>query len=66
MKIIYKLYEIRTEKGLTLRDLEEKSGIGRATINRIENGEGNPTVEVICRLAKALDCQPQDLFFLEN
>lgn len=62
MKIVYKLYEIRTEKGMSLRELEELSGIGKSTINRIENGEANPTVEIICRLAVALGCQPCDLF----
>ena len=47
---------------MSLRKLEELSGIGKSTINRIENGEANPTVEIICRLAVALGCQPCDLF----
>ena len=64
MKIIYKLYEKRMEKGMTIRQLEELSGIGKATINRIENGLANPTVEVICRLAVALECSPYDLFYM--
>lgn len=64
MKIIYKLYEIRMGKGMTIRQLEELSGIGKATINRIENGLANPTVEVICRLAVALECSPYDLFYM--
>jgi len=66
MKIIYKLYEIRTEKGLTLRDLEELSGISKSTINSIENGEANPTIAVICQLADALKCRPEELFFIEK
>lgn len=32
MKIVYKVYEKRTEKNLTLRQLEELSGIGIATV----------------------------------
>ncbi len=64
MKIVYKVYEKRTEKNLTLRQLEELSGIGIATINRIENGIANPTIEVICQLAIALECSPYDLFYM--
>lgn len=65
MKIIYKVYEYRTKSNMSLRELEQKSGIGIATINRIENGLANPTIEVICRLAEALKCSPYDLFQLE-
>ena len=65
MKIVYKLYEIRTQKGMRLRKLEELSGIGKSTINRIENGEANPTVDIICQLAVALGCQTCDLFQIE-
>ena len=50
---------------MTIRALSEKSEIGIATIDRIENGLANPTVEVICRLAIALNCSPYDLFQLE-
>lgn len=66
MKVIYKLYDIRTEQNLTVRELEKLSGVGKTTINRIENGTGNPTVEVICKLAMALNCSPYDLFYMEN
>ena len=66
MKIVYKVYDYRTKANMTLRELEEKSGISRATINNIENDIANPTVEVICQLAIALDCSPYDLFSLEK
>lgn len=65
MKVVYKLYEIRTQKGMSLRELEERSGVGKSTINRIENGETNPTVEIICQLAAAIGCSPYDLFQIE-
>ena len=66
MKIIYKVYEYRTKANMTIRDLADKSEIGIATIDRIENGIANPTIEVICRLAIALDCSPYDLFYMEE
>ena len=65
MKIVYKVYEYRTKANMTIRDLSEKSEIGIATIDRIENGLANPTIEVLCRLAIALNCSPYDLFLLE-
>lgn len=66
LKIIYKVYDYRIKANMTLRELEEKSGISRATINNIENNLANPSVEVICKLAIALDCSPCDLFSLEK
>ena len=66
MKIIYKLYDIRAEQNMTVRELEKLSGVGKTTINRIENETGNPTVEIICKLAIALNCSPYDLFYMEN
>lgn len=65
MKIIYKVYDYRIKADMTLRELEDKSGVSRATINNIENGIGNPTVDVICRLSIALKCSPYDLFYME-
>lgn len=65
MKINYKVYDYRIKADMTLRELEDKSGVSRATINNIENGIGNPTVEIICQLAVALKCSPYDLFYME-
>lgn len=66
MKVVYKLYEYRTERKMSLRQLEELSGISKATINRIENQQYNPTVLTICILAEALDVSPYDLFYMDN
>lgn len=66
MKVIYRLYEIRNQKGLTVRELEKLSGVGKSTINRIESNISNPTVKVICQLALALECSPRDLFYIEK
>ena len=35
MKIL--VWEVRTSKGFTLMELSKKSGIGKSTINNIEN-----------------------------
>lgn len=66
MRIVYKLYEKRIEKGLNLRELEERSGVSRATINRIENQEYNPTILTLCMIAEALNVSPEELYFIEK
>ncbi len=66
MKVIYRLYEIRKEKGISLRRLEELSGVSKTTINDIENNNYNPTVLTICLLADAMDISPCDLFYIEK
>ena len=45
----------RQALGLSLSDIEEKSGIGRAALSRLENeAEPNPTVVTLTRYAEAL------------
>ncbi len=44
---------LRVERGLTLQDLALASGVSRATLSRIENGEVSPTAETVGRLAAA-------------
>ena len=66
MKIIYKVYDYRTKANMTVRELSQISGVGKSTINRIENGSGNLTIEVICQLAIAINCSPYDLFYMET
>lgn len=59
MKVI--LWERRVEKGLTTRELSERSGISRAAINKIENEKASPTIVTLEALATALDCSVFDL-----
>jgi transcriptional regulator with XRE-family HTH domain len=44
---------LRVDRGLTLQDLAGASGVSRATLSRIENGEVSPTAETLGRLAAA-------------
>ena len=39
-----RLWEMRTAKGFTLMQLASKSGIGKSTLNNIENGKVSPTL----------------------
>jgi putative transcriptional regulator len=61
-KIIYHLYDIRTERNLSIRELSVLSGVSKSQINNIENGKQSPTVYTLCCLAEALNVSPYDLF----
>ena len=58
----YRLWELRTAKGYSLRALEELSGVSKTEINDIENGKTNPTIETLQLLAVALEVELSDLF----
>lgn len=45
---------LRRQKGMTLRDLSEASGLSVNAISRMENGQTSPTVSSVHRLALAL------------
>lgn len=47
------LRSLRTDRALTLQDLADSSGVSRATLSRIENGEVSPTAETLGRMASA-------------
>lgn len=57
-----KTWQARTEKGITLKQLEELSGISKTTLNNIENGKTSPTLYQLEAIAKALDVKITDLF----
>lgn len=60
MKIL--TWNVRTEKGLTLMELAKKSGLGKSTLNNIENGKVSPTLFQLELIAIALDVKITDLF----
>ncbi|MDK4731802.1 helix-turn-helix domain-containing protein [Rhizobium sp. CNPSo 3490] len=45
---------LRLEKGLTLDELSEASGVSRAMISRIERAEASPTASLLARVCAAL------------
>lgn len=56
------LSRIREAKGLTQTQLAQKIGANQATISKMESGQGNPTLSMINRVAKALGVHPSHLF----
>jgi transcriptional regulator with XRE-family HTH domain len=53
---------LRSERGLTLDALGERSGVSRAMISRIERGESSATAQLLARLAAGLDVTLSTLF----
>ena len=44
----------REATGLSLRDVEERTGINKSNLSLLENGKGNPTLETVRRIAEAI------------
>ena len=60
-----KLKAARTEKDMTQAALAEAVGVSRQTINAIEKGEYNPTINLCRAICKALGKTLDDLFWEE-
>ena len=46
--------------------LAELTGVSRQSINAIETGRFNPSVELAMKIAAVLECRVEDLFILED
>lgn len=55
VEIYKKLKQIRKERGLTLNTLAEKMGADYQQISRIERGKSRLTIDVLMKMAEALD-----------
>lgn len=56
-----KLARIRVD--MTQKDLAEKIGVSRQTINAIEKGEYNPTIKLCLKICRALNASLDELFW---
>ena len=63
--IMNRLHEIRDARNLSLRELAQAIGISKAQLNRIENGQSDPTLKTMCRIAKALNMKIEDIFWCD-
>jgi transcriptional regulator with XRE-family HTH domain len=53
---------LRNQKGLSQEELAFQAGINRNYVGQIERKEKSPTVDMIEKLAKALDIEPIEIF----
>jgi transcriptional regulator with XRE-family HTH domain len=56
-----KLRELRRRKMLSLRELEERSGVAFDNINKYENERREAQPRTVRRLAEALGVEPEEL-----
>jgi len=47
--------QLRLDQGLSQAELAERAGTKQSVISRIENGESEPGIETIKKIARALD-----------
>ncbi len=52
--ITARIHELRKQKSITQRDLAERSGVSRRTIQAIEAGKINPRIDILNAIAEAL------------
>lgn len=52
--IIQAILDARQKRGLTQKELSERTGITQADISRLEKGNANPSLKTLRRLANGL------------
>ena len=52
--VIRAIVDARTSQNLTQKELSERTGINQADISKLENGNANPSIKTLQRLAAAL------------
>ena len=57
----HRLREARLAAGLSQSELEELSGIPKASLSRYENGHVEPSIQTLARLARALNVSEASL-----
>lgn len=64
---MYRIREFRENIKMTQEELAEKSGISRATISALENGETRTTTtKTLIKLAHALGTTTDKIFFADS
>ena len=57
IRIGNRIAELRTQRGLTVRELAEKCGVTYQNINKIENGKYSVGIDVLSKIADGLGCK---------
>ena len=58
-----KLVDLRKKSGWSQQDLADKVGVSRQTINAIEKGDYNPTINLCVSICKVLNKTLDELFW---
>jgi len=52
-----KIKELRTKKGLTVRELSDICGVGYQNITKIENSKYNVSIDILSKVLSSLDAR---------
>ena len=63
MVIADRLKALREERNMSQGDIEERTGLLRCYISRVENGHTVPAIETLEKLARALEVPLYQLFY---
>lgn len=55
------LYDIRRQRGMSQIEVADKAGISHGYVSELENNLKSPSADILCKLAKALDCTLDEL-----
>lgn len=66
MVVKIKLKEVREMRGLSVNELARSTGLSPQYLGKLERSEGNPSLQVIDKLCKALEAQPGVLLVYED
>ncbi|CAH1856299.1 helix-turn-helix transcriptional regulator [Convivina intestini] len=61
--MINRIRKYRKQKGMTQADLAQQVGIARQTVNLIENGKYNPSLDLCIRICQCLNTDLNTLFW---
>ncbi len=61
-----RLQDLRKAQGLTQEELGHHIDVTRATINAIEKGDYNPSLELAFRLARYFKTDIQEIFYVSK
>jgi len=53
--LVHAMIEARKKSGFTQKQLAERTGIAQGDISKIENGNANPSLRTLKRIASAMD-----------
>jgi transcriptional regulator with XRE-family HTH domain len=63
MIISERLRNIRVEKDLSQGDIEQRTGLKRCYVSRVENGHTVPSIETLEKMARAIEIPLYQLFY---
>ena len=66
LKILNRVHVLRAEKRISQQELAEEIEVTRATVNAIESGDYNPSLELAFRISQFFKIDIQNIFYIEE